>query len=171
MSKSLKLLAAGSALLVGITRAACAQTPSTARYQPPATQTVAAPSAYTAPADQAVTLPGVTVVAPQPYAPGNGEQAGSGNHEQPYHFQPWPGYAGDPATHPYASGLAQHISSGNRIPASHVRVWPGYDSDAAMHPYTSGVGQCPEGGNGSGCELQHGQLIKASRYERPPFTD
>lgn len=130
MSSSLKPSVAGAALLVGLAIAGCTQTP-------PAVQIAALPASDAAPASYAVTLPGVAVVAPQPYAPGNGPRPGPGNHDRPYHF----------------------------------RVWPGYDSDPAMHPYTSNLGPCTEGANGSGCELQHGQLIKPSHYERPPFTD
>ena len=168
---SFKPIVAGAMLLAGITRAACAQTLPAAAYQPPAVQTAAAPPANSAPAGYAVTLPAITVIAPQPYAPGNGQRAGSGNNDRAYHFQPWQGYDSDPALHPYASGLSQHTSSGNRIPASYFRVWPGYDADVALHPYTSGLGPCTEGAGGAGCESWHGYLNKPSHYERPPFTD
>jgi hypothetical protein len=124
MPRSMKPIVTSGALLVGIAVAACTQVPGTA-------QIAAVPASDAMSADRALTLPAVTVVAPQPYASGNGPRASSGNRIPQSHFQPWPGYYSDVSMHPYTSGVGPRTSSGNRIPMSHFRVWPGYDSDAS----------------------------------------
>jgi hypothetical protein len=104
MPSLVKPIVSGGVLLVGIAVAACTQTPG-------AVQIAVLPASDATSVDRAVTLPGVSVVAPRPYASGNGPRVSSGNRIPQAHFQPWPGYYGDASLHPYTRGLGPRASS------------------------------------------------------------
>jgi hypothetical protein len=157
MSNPAKQIVLGTALLVGITIVANAESmpptgdksaasgaavPSGAR-QLSGNAVSALPPSDATPRRDSVALPGVSVVAPSyshPYTSGMGPKVSSNGRIRAEHYQAPPDYVTDIAMHPYTTGGASKAGPNFKLKFVHYDVPPDYKKNVAIHPYSSGLG-------------------------------
>ena len=178
MSNPAKQIVLGTALLVGITIVANAESmpptgdksaasgaavPSGAR-QLSGNEVSALPPSDAKPTRDSIKLPGVSVVAPysHTYTSGVGPKVSPNGRVRAEHHQVPPDYVTDIAMHPYTSGVGPKAGPNRVLRVAHYDVPPGYDVDVTMHPYTSAIGPSEYGARTRAGDL----LTSRSHYNR-----
>jgi hypothetical protein len=178
MSNPAKQIVLGTALLVGITMVANAESmpptgdksaasgaavPSGAR-QLSGNEVSALPPSDAKPTRDSIKLPGVSVVAPysHTYTSGVGPKVSPNGRVRAEHHQVPPDYVTDIAMHPYTSGVGPKAGPNRVLRVAHYDVPPGYDVDVTMHPYTSAIGPSEYGARTRAGDL----LTSRSHYNR-----
>jgi hypothetical protein len=178
MSNPAKQIVLGTALLVGITIVANAESmpptgdksaasgaavPSGAR-QLSGNEVSALPPSDAKPTRDSIKLPGVSVVAPysHTYTSGVGPKVSPNGRVRAEHHQVPPDYVTDIAMHPYTSGVGPKAGPNRVLRVAHYDVPPGYDVDVTMPPYTSAIGPSEYGARTRAGDL----LTSRSHYNR-----
>ena len=178
MPNPAKQIVLGTALLVGITIVANAESmpptgdksaasgaavPSGAR-QLSGNEVSALPPSDAKPTRDSIKLPGVSVVAPysHTYTSGVGPKVSPNGRVRAEHHQVPPDYVTDIAMHPYTSGVGPKAGPNRVLRVAHYDVPPGYDVDVTMHPYTSAIGPSEYGARTRAGDL----LTSRSHYNR-----